>query len=540
MKNLLATDWQAVRDKIKSLKAGSGPVQVFFPDTNVLCLNPRALRILLGELRGSLDGTPAQTPGANVVGLSNIVQRELDSVKANDRKDWEPRRNALRSQQEIEEIVRKGLEDAQCLRSGIVRPQGGVVFKSWYTDEIARLDREQYGIDITDRLQANADTKIVLSALRAQQELAGLARVIFVSNDLSARTQALELDLLAEEFRFESAGRLGELWTGIQRVEVSSEQLDAIKSCLAARGNGGTSQSVDAAVIPLDRVTGLVTRDIFPHQAVILHATGTDREYTGFVSADGAAMRGSPHYWKMQNTLRKGNGRQSVVNLPFNTSWELNREQKAFMELALNPDVLHLSVIGRAGTGKTYLGLLAGLYQAQQGLFSGVVYVRSLATLGGDIGYLPGKEKDKMAPWAQPAEDLLSVIFRTEGVPLQKIKDQIQRLKDREVFEVQPPTYMRGRTISNKYVIIDEAQGFTRDMLEGIMSRGGISTKMVIIGDPYQVLSENKGVTRTNNGLVHLVQSGKKKPRLGYAHIKLEQVVRSPSSALATDLFRED
>ena len=194
-----------------------------------------------------------------------------------------------------------------------------------------------------------------------------------------------------------------------------------------------------------------------------------------------------------------------------------------------------MTVAGIAGTGKTLCSLLAGFQQIQQQRYDRVMYSRPLVTMGDGIGYLKGSQKQKMAPWVIPAEENLRRIFGAHNANTsmkQRISKQIEDLYRNGLFEVAPPSFIPGRTISDAYIIVDEAHNMSREQLKMWLSRVGVGSKIVFLGDPEQVMN-GKGsfVTKANNGLVHAID--KLPGQVLYAHLLLREVKRSPTAELA-------
>lgn len=204
-------------------------------------------------------------------------------------------------------------------------------------------------------------------------------------------------------------------------------------------------------------------------------------------------------------------------------------EQKVAMEYLFNHDLGVVSLGGRAGTGKTLLALSAGIDQTLEGEYRRVVVFRPLLAVGNqNLGYLPGTEEEKMAPWAAAVYDALDVVVGES-------RNLIEEITASKQLEVLPVTHIRGRTLTNTFVIIDEAQNLERNVLLSILSRTGANTKVVLCWDAAQ--SDNLSIGR-NDGIVSLVERLKEEP--AFAHVTLTKSERSPVAAMASRILEED
>jgi len=189
--------------------------------------------------------------------------------------------------------------------------------------------------------------------------------------------------------------------------------------------------------------------------------------------------------------------------------------------------------VGKAGTGKTLLAIAAGLHKVtDESVYQRLLISRPIFPLGRDIGYLPGDIEEKMTPWMQPIFDNVEFVMglsRSE----RKRGRSYQELMDLGVLEIEPLTYIRGRSIPNQFLIVDEAQNLTPHEVKTIISRAGDNTKIILTGDPYQI--DNPYVDSTNNGLVHAVNRFKTE-RIA-AHITLAKGERSELAELAANLL---
>jgi PhoH-like ATPase len=306
--------------------------------------------------------------------------------------------------------------------------------------------------------------------------------VTVVSKDLPMRVKASVCGLDAEEYRAELAVDSG--WTGMAELNVSVEQMDALYE---------TGRLDSDLVLELPCHTGLVL--VSPRGGGL-----------GRVGADKA--------------VRLVRGDRDAFGLHGRSA-----EQRIALELLMDPDVGILSLGGRAGTGKSALALCAGLEAVmERRQHRKVVVFRPLYAVGGqDLGYLPGSETEKMGPWGQAVFDTLGALVSTEVV---------EEIMDRGMLEVMPLTHIRGRSLHDSFVIVDEAQSLERNVLLTVLSRIGQNSKVVLTHDVAQ--RDNLRVGR-HDGVAAVIEALKGHPL--FAHITLTRSERSPIAALVTDLL---
>lgn len=212
-----------------------------------------------------------------------------------------------------------------------------------------------------------------------------------------------------------------------------------------------------------------------------------------------------------------------------------NAEQAFAIDALLNDDIKLVSLVGKAGTGKTLLAIAAGLAKTvDEGVYHRLLVSRPVFPLGKDIGFLPGDIEEKLNPWMQPIYDNIDFLFGATGSKGRRGAGKgCQELMNQGLLQVEPLTYIRGRSIPQQYLIVDESQNLTPHEIKTIITRAGDDTKIVLTGDSFQI--DNPYVDSANNGLVYLVDRFKDESIS--AHISLTKGERSKLSELASNLL---
>lgn len=207
-----------------------------------------------------------------------------------------------------------------------------------------------------------------------------------------------------------------------------------------------------------------------------------------------------------------------------------NVEQSFALDCLLNDECLFVSLIGKAGTGKTLLAIAAGLHKTlDEGRFQRLLVSRPIFPMGRDIGYLPGDIEQKLNPWMQPIFDNVEFLMGAD----KKAAGRAQELINQGMLNIEPLTYIRGRSIPKQYLIVDEAQNLTPHEIKTIVTRAGRGTKVVLTGDIYQI--DNPYVDSANSGLTYSVERFKGHPISG--HVTLTKGERSELAELAANIL---
>src|SRR5215468_8989125 len=215
-----------------------------------------------------------------------------------------------------------------------------------------------------------------------------------------------------------------------------------------------------------------------------------------------------------------------------------NKEQHYALDLLLNDDVKLVTLVGKAGTGKTLLAIAAGLQKVvEESAYSKLLVSRPVYPLGRDIGFLPGDIEEKLNPWMQPIYDNVEFLLGFNKDAKEQKKNGANRsyaeMIELGYIEIEPLTYIRGRSIPNQYMIVDEAQNLTPHEVKTIITRVGDNTKIILTGDPYQI--DNPYVDASNNGLTMVVERFKNEPIAG--HVTLAKGERSQLAELAANIL---
>jgi PhoH-like ATPase len=343
----------------------------------------------------------------------------------------------------------------------------------------------------------SVDDKILAVALELLEHDRRIPTV-FVTKDTNLRIRADALGLHAEDYDVEGV-ELDELWSGVAELEVSPESVNDFYA------GGALPWQPEGDPPPPNEFVVLRDRENPQHSAV------------GKYSAPRQAF-------------------VQLIRTPKEGVWGIrprNKEQSFALDLLLNDDIRLVTIVGKAGTGKTLLAIAAGLQKTmEESVYQKLLVSRPIFPLGRDIGYLPGSVEEKLNPWMQPIFDNVEYLMNLSRSD-KKAGRGYHELLDLGILEIEPLTYIRGRSIPNQFIIVDEAQNLTPHEVKTIITRVGDGTKIVLTGDPYQI--DNPYVDQTNNGLIHVVNRFKGERLAG--HITMSKGERSPLAELAANLL---
>ncbi|MBI2711803.1 MAG: PhoH family protein [Bdellovibrio sp.] len=343
-----------------------------------------------------------------------------------------------------------------------------------------------------------ADNRILALAITLKKEHPKRP-VSFVTKDVNLRIKADALGIAAEDYE-PSSVTVEELYAGVTHLSVEAHLIDEFYQ------NKRLSYK--------DSANGFK-----PNQYVILK--------------DAA----NPNHTAMGRFSRELEAIVPVFK-PSDGLWGIfpkNAEQVFAIDALLNDDIKLVSLVGKAGTGKTLLAIAAGLAKTvDEGVYHRLLVSRPVFPLGKDIGFLPGDIEEKLNPWMQPIYDNIDFLFGTTSAKGRRGAGKgCQELMNQGLLQIEPLTYIRGRSIPQQYLIVDESQNLTPHEIKTIVTRAGDDTKIVLTGDSYQI--DNPYVDSANNGLVYLVERFKDESIS--AHITLSKGERSKLSELASNLL---
>lgn len=356
--------------------------------------------------------------------------------------------------------------------------------------------------------QGKADNQI-LSVVEGLKESVKDRDVVLVSKDINMRLKAAALNLVAEDYYNDKMIEDSDiLYSGTLKLPANfwDEHGRNLKSW---QKDGRTWYQIEGSLVP----SFLVNQFIWYEQE------GATPFYAQVMSVEGnrATVRLIDDYLNPKHTVWGINAR--------------NREQAFALNLLMDPNIDFVTLLGQAGTGKTLLTLAAGLTQTmEQRRFNEIIITRATISVGEDIGFLPGTEEEKMAPWLGAIDDNLEVLNRGSG----NGSDWGRRASEdliRSRIRIKSMSFMRGRTFLNKFVIIDEAQNLTPKQMKTLITRAGPGTKIVCLGNIAQI--DTPYLTEGSSGLTYVVDRFKGWSHSG--HITMQRGERSRLADFASD-----
>lgn len=434
-------------------KAAESKTRLFVLDTNVLLHDPYSV-LKFAE---------------HDVFIPFVTLEELDNKKAGAQ---DVNRNARQATRLIEDIVSQKGHD-------MVTGYPLKTFNGGHATGRLFVQREALPFLANEHLRKNDN--LYLSVLDHLQKQQPGREVRMVTKDLNLRIKARAMGFVAEDYRHDHAIEDADLiyrgWRAITEAEFAkwSDRLESWKQDKALYYRvPHTDQRINEFLQLPDG--GL---------------------YRVLAVEDGfATMCSVPDFTKPKNAVMGVTAR--------------NEEQRAALSLLMDPEVDLVALLGPAGTGKTLLALAAALKQIQAGEYDSILFTRANTPLGDDIGFLPGSEEEKMAPWMGALFDNIEVLAELAESPVegQKIRDVAK-----EVVEIRAMTFMRGRTFHRRVVILDEAQNLTPKQMKALITRAGEGAKIVVLGNLAQI--DSPYLSETSSGLAYVVERFKGWPHFG-------------------------
>ena len=418
------------------------------------------------------DSNCINTFGNNDIVIPLKVLEEIDKHKK--------RQDSVGSQARL--IIRRldKLRDKGSLSKGVRIDKGlGVVRVSSYNPLCLPDD-----LDLED-----SDNQIIATALSELDQSPKSRKVVVVSRDINMRVKCDSLGLLTEDYNAEQVVESSEgLYTGRTQILVDEQDIDRFYN-----GEEIWIEKKDAV--------------LYPNQFIMLISNSNEKK---------TALAKFLNYNSALAPI--GNSNKKVWN-----TRARNKEQQFALELLMDPSIPVVSLVGKAGSGKTLLALAAGLEQAfEKNLYKKIVVTKPVEPVGKDIGFLPGSMEEKMMPWLAPIQDNLQFLMGDD-------KATLELYMERGRIEIEAMTFIRGRSISNAFIVIDEVQNMTQHEIKTVLTRVGEGTKIVLTGDIEQI--DNVYIDATNNGLSYVVERLKEESITG--HISLLKGERSKVATIA-------
>lgn len=411
----------------------------------------------------------------NDVYIPLVVIEEIDRFK----KDLNDNgRNARYFSRIVDELRSKGK-----LNEGIELSGGGKLFVS------IDLKASKKYTDIIDL--HNVDNKILATALALSEK--ENEKVVLITKDINLRLKADLVGLLSEDYGKKDRS-FDELYAGTKTLEVAVKDLETFKK--------------EKFLL----IENAETHNLFPNQYIILCEENNE------------SHRLLGRYSKNRNGI--------VPLIPLRDGvWGIyprNIEQQFAIDALLNEEVKLVSLVGKAGTGKTLMALAAGLEMTiSQEKYSRLLVSRPIQPMGKDLGFLPGDVDEKLAPWMQPIFDNMDFLF---GQQKNSSNSSYEDLINHGLLHVEPLTYIRGRSIPGQYLIVDESQNLTPHEVKTILTRAGDGTKIILTGDCHQI--DSPYLDEINNGLTYCAERLKEEDIV--AHVTLKAGERSELSEIAS------
>lgn len=412
----------------------------------------------------------------NDVILPIYVIEEIDKLKRNPTTAIQARM----ASRVLDDIRKKG-----CIAKG-VELNDGIIFRVEIKNDISL---------IPDVLDKNSNDNRIISVALAAKSANPDKKVVIITKDINMRIKADALGLDVEDYESDMV-EYSELYEGHYEVEVPEELFKKYQKS----GKVNLNELNLDPELPIEpntyfKITSAGKADFGRHEQGRVR-----RMYFADINAWGARAR--------------------------------NDEQRYAMDILMDENIKLVTLVGKAGTGKTLLAVAAGLEQVvERKKYKKLLIARPIIPMGKDLGYLPGSEKEKLQPWMQPIYD--NIDFLSENKEDRAGAKVVEGLEAMGLMKIEALTYIRGRSIPKGFIIIDEAQNLTPLEIKTIVTRAGEDTKIVFTGDPYQI--DNPYLDANTNGLTYLAEKLKGESIVG--HITLIKGERSPLAEIAAKLL---
>lgn len=420
----------------------------------------------------------------NDVVIPIVVLEEIDNKK---RLSDEIGRNARHVSRRLDK-----LRDAGRLQEGIDLDGGGTL-----KIELNHKHLERVGDYFQEITNDNRILAVALNLSKSEKVKEQPRQVVLVSKDVLVRVKADALGINTEDYTIDKVVDFENIYCGYRTVETKPDVIDRFYR--------------DGFI----NIDGEFLRNYYMHPnefVIFKDELGSSKSAIGIFNSEKRVIE--------------------QLNMLERDIWGVkarNAQQKMALELLLNDNIPLVTLTGRAGTGKTLLALAAGLFKTEElSLYKKLLVARPIVPMGKELGFLPGDKDEKLRPWIQPIYDNLEYIFGTQKNG--RLEDIVAGMRK---LEVEALTFIRGRSIPNQFIIIDEAQNLTRHEVKTIVSRVGEGSKIVLVGDPEQI--DHPYLDSNSNGLTYVLEKFK-----GYnegGHVTLKKGERSRLAQLAADIL---
>ncbi|MDD2715833.1 MAG: PhoH family protein [Candidatus Wallbacteria bacterium] len=408
----------------------------------------------------------------NEVIIPMIVIEELDHLKS---RPGTVGQNARRTIKNLEAMRKLG-----SLHDGIIMKEGGFLKIEWSFHAVQ---------NIPETMDPHKPDNQIIAVAQEYSGQDSSIPVVIVSKDTNVRIKADALGLRAEDYETDKAN-VAEIFKGFEIIEVQKKIIDQFYQSYELK---------------------LEDHLFFANQCVLLRTKNASHSVLTKYCVE----------------------RDRLIPL-FHISakpWGIeprNLEQRFAIELLLADDVKLVTLLGSAGTGKTLLALAAGLQKIlDEKVYKRMLVARPIVPMGKDIGYLPGSKDEKLTSWMQPITDNLDLLFGAD------VRKEYNYLYENGLIQIEALTYIRGRSLPNSFIIIDEAQNLTPHEIKTIITRAGENSKIVLTGDPFQI--DNQYLDESSNGLSFVAERFKSHAIAG--HIVLMKGERSKLASIAAQLL---
>lgn len=422
--------------------------------------------------------------GIHDIAIPIQVLEELDSNKSTHKEGGYQARNVIRY---IDEIVKNQKKKDEHPR--VRKSQGYLKFISSEKDLCGFP--EEYNLKL-------ADNRILKAAYDLKQ--ISEQRVVFVSNDINMRIKALKLDLQTQDQKSENKSKF-ELYSGNSERLVPDYDIDEFYNLKEIE----------------------IEEEYEPNHCIWLRSNQDKHKAALGFYKDGKIKLASQYKKK---DFKNNSNIITTANSRIRWAYPKNKEQTFAFNMLMNQDLPIVTMVGRAGTGKTLLAVCAGLYQVlEEAKYKKLMITRPVESMGKELGYLPGTLEEKMSPWINPIKDNLEYMIGDRYA----VEDLLQE----DIIQIEALSYIRGRSLTDSFIIIDESQNLSKHEIKTIVTRIGHGSKIVLTGDIEQI--DNIKINEATNGLTYLIDKFKSSELSG--HITLQKCERSKLAAEAAKIL---